>query len=407
MDEELASEGMQDRTRVRSAPLSALSGNLDEVITGGAADDSLNGGSGNDTLDGGAGADTMSGGPGDDVYQVREAGDVVLEIAGEGIDTIRTTVPVTLPAHVEHVVLLGAEPISATGNGADNLMTGNSGNNALVSGVGEDVLSGGAGNDTLNGGTGADRMIGGSGDDVYQFGVGDFIRENPGAGTDTVLSAVNFTLGFTLENLTLIGSRVVNGRGNDLDNALIGNAEANQLEGGNGNDTLEGGLGDDTLHGGAGFDILSYASASERVEIDLSSGAAQDAAVGDVFHRFEGVIGTSFGDQLSGDSGANRIEAGDGFDLIQGRSGDDTMNGGAGADIFFFEAESFGNDIIEDFETGSDVLDFRLDPSVAVLSDLTIVSSGPDTLVMAPGGSIRLLNVDVGAIQDSDFLLLP
>src|SRR5690606_16015962 len=55
----------------------------DDLLNGGAGDDELDGGAGNDTLNGGAGADLMTGGLGNDRYQVDNAGDQVVEAAGE------------------------------------------------------------------------------------------------------------------------------------------------------------------------------------------------------------------------------------------------------------------------------------------------------------------------------------
>ena len=40
----------------------------------------------------------MSGGAGDDTYFVDDAGDKVTELAGQGIDTIRTSAPSTYPS---------------------------------------------------------------------------------------------------------------------------------------------------------------------------------------------------------------------------------------------------------------------------------------------------------------------
>ena len=58
----------------------------------GAGNDTLIGGAGNDTLNGGAGDDTMVGGAGNDTYVVDAAGDVVTELAGEGTDTVQSSV---------------------------------------------------------------------------------------------------------------------------------------------------------------------------------------------------------------------------------------------------------------------------------------------------------------------------
>jgi AraC-like DNA-binding protein len=55
---------------------------------GRAGNDRLTGRDGRDELDGGEGADLMCGGRGSDVYKVDNANDVVIEIDGEGGDTV-------------------------------------------------------------------------------------------------------------------------------------------------------------------------------------------------------------------------------------------------------------------------------------------------------------------------------
>jgi Ca2+-binding RTX toxin-like protein len=100
-----------------------------------------------------------------------------------------------------------------------------------------------AGNDTLNGGAGNDSMLGGLGNDVYVVdSAGDRITETSTLATeiDTVQSAVTWTLGANLENLTLTGAAAINGIGNILANAITGNGAANILNGNGGNDTLTG-----------------------------------------------------------------------------------------------------------------------------------------------------------------------
>ncbi|WP_373276150.1 putative Ig domain-containing protein [Microcystis aeruginosa] len=144
----------------------------DDYINAGAGNDNVNGGEGNDILDGGTGNDRLAGGPGDDTYIVDSSRDVVIENAGEGKDTIKSSVNYTLTVNIEDLTLAGNDNTNGTGNNLDNLITGNSGNNLLKGLDGNDTLLGGAGNDTLIGGKGNDILTGGDGSDSFLFGSG-------------------------------------------------------------------------------------------------------------------------------------------------------------------------------------------------------------------------------------------
>ncbi|MFM8342414.1 MAG: hypothetical protein ACKN9F_09380, partial [Methylomonas sp.] len=198
------------------------------------------GSSGNDQMIGTTNADTMQGGLGNDTYLFDNVGDIAIENANEGIDTIQSQISVTLVANIENLSLLGTASINGVGNELNNVLIGNSGNNQLEGGVGVD---------TLDGGVGADTLIGGSGNDTYIVdSVGDVVTETSTLATeiDTVQASVSYSLGANVENLTLIGTAAINATGNNLNNVLTGNAAANVLNGGAGNDTLIGGLGNDT-----------------------------------------------------------------------------------------------------------------------------------------------------------------
>ncbi|MEA3011075.1 MAG: serralysin [Sphingomonadales bacterium] len=228
---------------------------VDNVLLGMAGTDLLYGQAGNDTLNGGLGADAMWGGIGNDSYVVDDSGDIVTEAAGEGTDSVSSSISYTLGDNVETLTLTGLA-LNGTGNGLDNVLTGNELNNVLLGGAGDDTLYGMAGNDTLNGGLGADKMVGGTGNDLYFVdNSGDVVTELGGEGTDTVSSSISYTLGDNVENLILTGS-ATDGTGNALNNVLTGNALSNHLNGGAGDDRLIGGDGVDYLTGGAGNDIF-------------------------------------------------------------------------------------------------------------------------------------------------------
>jgi len=178
---------------------------------------------------------------------VDNAGDIVTENIGEGIDLVQSGISYTLTDNVENLTLTGTASINGTGNALDNVIVGNTGNNILSGLDGNDTLTGNAGNDTLDGGLGVDSMAGGTGDDTYVVdNIGDVVTEALNAGTDTVQSSVTYTLGANVENLTLTGLDAINGTGNTLNNTITGNAAANVLDGGAGVDSMAGGAGDDT-----------------------------------------------------------------------------------------------------------------------------------------------------------------
>ncbi|CAK0753662.1 serralysin [uncultured Gammaproteobacteria bacterium] len=179
---------------------------LSNIIVGNSGVNMLDGGSGNDTLDGGAGADILIGGAGDDIYVVDNAGDVVVEIANGGADTVQSSVSFILTVDVENLTLTDTGNISGTGNSLANILTGNSNDNTLDGGAGADTLIGGTGNDTLRGGSDADRFVFNTRmegkDTITDFEVGtDKIMINspnfgsvlpdPGASSQ-VLSSLNF-----------------------------------------------------------------------------------------------------------------------------------------------------------------------------------------------------------------------
>ena len=259
-----------------------------DSLSGGQGRDTIDGGDGNDTLDGGLGADSMIGGAGDDFYFVNSDGDVVVETAGAGNDTVRAAGSYVLGANLENLEFTpgSAGDFNGTGNGLANLITGTDGNNLLLGRGGRDTLFGNAGHDILDGGAGADTMTGGTGDDLYIVdNLGDRVAEAVGTdqGLDTVQVSltqpgVTFLLSGGLENLVLVGSVDLNGTGSDLDNGITGNDGANVLSGMEGNDTLDGGIGNDTLDGGIGGDAMAGGLGDDSYVVDSLGDTVSESA---------------------------------------------------------------------------------------------------------------------------------
>ena len=441
-------------------------------LYGGAGADWLHGGTGADTLDGGSGADRMDGGSGDDSYYVNESGDVVVEVAGGsagGTDIVYSAVDFTLGDNLENLRLYKSATLG-TGNSLDNALTGNAVDNVLsglagadtlhggdgadrlYGGKGEDRLHGDAGADTLDGGAGADWMEGGAGDDSYYVNAtGDVVVETLGGsagGTDTVYSAVAFTLGENFETLRLYKD-AASGTGNGLANHIEGSGAANTLSGLGGADTLLGGDGADKLYGGTGndtlagtvvsaigdwqsgedvhqpavggdvldggsgtdtavfpdlpqFDFQSGWSASPDMEVSLKTGRAVFTGLGveDSLVSIENVVTGGGDDTIHGSDGDNRIDAGGGANRVYGGAGDDTILLGATSkeDVDLAPGDYLskvfggagddvlkGNGTLKDYHTGDDA------PAVDYLSG----GAGDDALWQGAGSAV--MNGGAGA----------
>ncbi len=186
---------VENLTLTGTSAISGTGNALANVLTGNSANNTLTGGDGNDTLNGGSGSDTMIGGAGDDSYVVNVSTDIVTEVAGAGIDTVQSSITLTLANNVEALVLTGTSAINSTGNTMNNLVRGNTAANTLNGGTGNDIIEGGAGNDTLtdtagtalfNGGAGTDTMTGGTAAELYLGGLGNDTLTT-GAGNDVIL----------------------------------------------------------------------------------------------------------------------------------------------------------------------------------------------------------------------------
>lgn len=303
-------------------------GTGNDSLLGEADNDTLTGGDGNDTLDGGTGQDLMAGGSGNDLYRVDRADDGVKESAGGGIDTVVSSVSLTLGAELERLQLTGTGNLSGTGNALDNHLLGNSGANALNGGTGNDTMEGGAGNDTYT----VDSKF-------------DLVVEQADGGIDLVRAGVSTALAAHVEQLTLTGS-ATDGNGNSLDNLLTGNDANNRLTGLAGDDTLKGAGGADTLIGGTGNDSYYVDNTADVVQEAADEGS--DTVLSTRTHTLASHVehltlldtsningrGNASNNRLQGNAGINRLEGLDGDDTLDGGAGGDELIGGLGNDTY-------------------------------------------------------------------------
>jgi Ca2+-binding RTX toxin-like protein len=314
---------------------------------------------GSDTLYGAYAAGLLVGGLGNDNYAIVDARNVVLEKAGEGIDTVYAYVDYTIPANVEIMNLHGSATTGIGSTGSEWLV-GNALNNTLRGMGGNDYLIGGAGNDVLDGrGAGAANMSGQTDNDTYYVdSQSDKVVEAIGGGSDTIITDVNYVLaaGSEVELLRTYGSSStspVTLTGNEFANTIIGNAAANTINGGAGADVMWGCGGDDrffvdTMNDqvmesvGGGYDTVitdkTYTlRPGAEVEMLRTYGSAGTQAVN--------LFGNEFNNLVTGNSGKN---------VVGGGGGNDTLWGYAGADTFFFYGPNEGADKIMDFNVVDD-----------------------------------------------------
>ena len=325
--------------------------------TGNNLGNQLRGNSLNNVLNGGLGADLMVGGSGNDTYIVDNAGDIVDESTGSGIDIVQSSVSFSLAngnvarGAIENLTLTGSAAVNATGSRFDNVLLGNSaanvldgleGNDRLLGQGGNDLIFAGSGNDYMSGGTGNDYLEGSIGNDTYDFTRGflaftnlgsDTIADTGGSdrilidsmsqlrsvvrsGNDAILTFDQGTIRVvghfqfqTVESVEVASSKVVLATGligANLSGIIIGTDESDLLDGRGGDDFLFGNKGADTMLGGEGED---------------------------------------------------RLEGGRGRDRLDGGIDNDVLVGGGGADTFVF-AKGYGHDTISDFSFLVDTLKF-------------------------------------------------
>jgi Ca2+-binding RTX toxin-like protein len=393
-DLNLGAIGVENLTLTGTGAINGFGTAGENVLTGNTAANTLDGRAGNDTIDGGKGIDLMIGGDGNDTYYVDAGTDQISENAGEGLDTVISSVTYNIGLfgdEVEGLTLTGTAALNGTGGAGDNVITGNKGSN---------TLTGAGGNDTLDGGTGGtDTLIGNDGDDVYIINAvtGKIVVEQAGEGTDEVRATVSYTLGAQLENLVLLGTANINGTGNALNNTITGNTGNNTLTGGAGVDTLVGLGGNDLFFVDNVNDVVNgTGTVSSSVDWDLTvntTGANNLILTGAAVAGY----GNAAENTIIGTAGANDLRGGGGGDVIYADA-NDSVDGGIGNDTavvaFSASTTNFGWTEIENITlTGTALLNATGDGNDNILTGNSAKNTldgglGNDTYVITTGDVI-------------------
>src|SRR5262249_54726119 len=154
------------------------------------------------------------------------------------------------------------------------------------------------------------------------------------------------------------------------------------------NDTLQGGAGnDDYVFAGTGLgsdSIVEVANADEDeidlsdfgsgATLELSTTASQTVSSSNLSLTLssntgiEDVIGSNYGDTITGNgvknvlvgnAGNDSLTGGLEDDVLEGGAGDDTLDGGAGNDYYVFSGTALGSDsVVETANADVDIFDF-------------------------------------------------
>jgi Ca2+-binding RTX toxin-like protein len=365
------------------------------VITG-----TIRMGAGNDVFDNRGGTQTggVFGGTGDDSYLIENQATLLYENAGEGTDSVSSSVSYYLFANIENLTLTGSAGNFGVGNELANLLTGNTGANLLIAGAGDDTVNGGSGNDVLFGQDGADTLGGDAGVDYIAAGAGNDTI-NGGAdpdeiygegGDDTITGGASFDYDF-----------IVGGDGNDT---IYGNSGQGDF------DHLYGNLGNDIFYVDTPADVVfeQPGEGTDTVYAGINGGGYY------LYDNIENLIltgntpfgvGNALNNNLTGNAIGNYLLGGLGNDTLNGMGGGDVLFGEGGNDVFVFGAGT-GGDVIGDFTRGQDRIDISAFGFSFAQAQANFSQVGGNGAINLGNGDFIVLNgVTMSQLTASDFIL--
>jgi Ca2+-binding RTX toxin-like protein len=404
--------------------------------TGNALDNTIIGNSADNILDGITGADTMLGGRGSDTYYVDNVGDVVTELAAEGIDVVQTSISFTLGANVENLVLLDfAKPEKGLVDGENVLVYGYPKRNELDYMQG-DAVDNFAGTCAL---TSIANLLTQTGKPTTESQVVNLAIDNNWAVTNPDLPAYqlggtnvndqrNILNSYNIRNDVIEGyneSGLANllrsGRGVILavnagvlwaESAYEGNGAVNHAV------TLTGAVYNESNGNLLGFYMAdsgrgNVSDMTRFVDIETFRQAADVPSAYAIYtiepvkfwqedingtgNDLDNSIAGNRGDNvLSGLAGNDVIAAEAGHDTLVGGMGNDTLDGGAGNDVYQLD-QGDGEDTISDSQ-GVDTLVLGAGMSatnlqLTLVNDRLTLSSGSDSVSMLAGAGNLLEKV--------------
>ena len=240
----------------------------------------------------------------------------------------------------------------------------------------------------VNGDGFGDVVIGANGEDSGGANAGTSYVVFGGQGLTGSITTSD--IGGSVAGIRIIGAEVGEGSGGSV-------SSAGDIDGDGFDDLIIGAKSNDVVDTDAGAAYVVYGKDFSGV-VTHEGTSGSDALVGGAGDDV--MLGGRGDDTLAGDGGADRLTGG---------RGDDVLTGGGDDDLFVF-ADGDGADVINDFVAGAgsdDVVNLFGVSGIAEFADVIAAASqvGSDTLIDFGGGdSIKILGVNVGALDADDFL---